>query len=187
MLPKESRKYTYEDYMNTPEGERIEIIDGEIYNMSPPSLTHQRLISYLSVKIGNYLQGKTCEFFVAPFGVFLGEEHQLLKERHCVEPDLSVICDKNKLIKQGCLGSPDFIIEIISPSTQSHDYVRKLNLYNSYAVKEYWIVNPLNKSVVVYVASEVGFTMPITYTFHDVIKNTVLENFSMDFSSVQLD
>ncbi len=187
MLPEANRKYTYEDYMNIPEGERIEIIDGEVYNMTPPSRNHQKLSFVLSGKLFNYLQGKTCEAYVAPFAVFLGEESQSLKERHCVEPDLSVICDKKKLIQQGCLGSPDFIIEIVSPSTRSHDYMRKLNLYSMYGVKEYWIVNPLNKTIAVYVSNDGTFEVPEKYTFYDTIESAVLENFFVDFSEILLD
>ncbi len=188
MLPEEKRKYTYEDYMNTPEEERIEIIDGKVYNMAPPNRVHQEISSFLTLKIGMYLQGKTCKLYAAPFGVFLGEEHQSLKERHCVEPDISIICDKTKLIEQGCLGSPDFIIEIVSKSTGSHDYIRKLHLYNKFGVKEYWIVNPLNKSVSVYVQGDNGeFGIPVYCTFNDVVRGTVLESFSIDFSGVELE
>ncbi len=187
MLPEKNRKYTYEDYMNTPEGVRIEVIDGEIYNMTPPKRVHQELVMSLLHRIANYLEGKLCKVYPAPFGVFLGHEHQPLKERHCVEPDISVICDKTKLIEEGCLGSPDFIIEIISKSTQGHDYIRKLNLYDMYGVKEYWIVNPLSKSVLVYVADAESFNEPEKYTFSDVVKGTVLEGFSVDFSEIRLD
>ncbi len=187
MLPKENRKYTYEDYMNTPEDVRVEIIDGEIYNMAPPSDTHQKISSYLFGELYIYLKGKSCELRAAPYGVFLGDEYQPLKERHCVEPDISVICDKSKIIKQGCLGSPDFIIEIVSPSTQSHDYIRKLHLYNRYGVKEYWIINPFSKSIVVYVTNGESFSEPEKHEFNDTVTSAVLEEFSIDFSELELD
>lgn len=181
---KNNRVYTYDDYMATPEGVRIEIIDGEIFNMAPPSRMHQEISIALSSGINNFLKDKPCKVYAAPFGVFLGDDEQDIRERHCVEPDISVICDKNKLIDQGCLGSPDFIIEIISPSTQSHDYIRKLNLYNQYGVKEYWIVNPQNKTVLTYVLVNDAFDAPTSYTFKDSVKSTVLESFEFDFSNL---
>jgi len=178
--------YTYDDYMNTSEGVRVEIIDGEIFNMAPPSRIHQKILGELYGEIHNYLKDKNCEVYAAPFGVFLGNDEQDIRERHCVEPDISVICDENKLIDQGCLGSPDFIIEIVSPSTKSHDYIRKLNLYNQYGIKEYWIVNPLNETVLVFVIENDAFDAPTSYTFKDTIHSAVLEQFAFDFSTLQL-
>lgn len=183
---KNNRVYTYDDYMATPDGVRVEIIDGEIYNMTPPSRIHQELSMELSGELRNYLKEKECRVYAAPFGVFLGDEEQDIRERHCVEPDISVICDKNKLIDHGCLGSPDFIIEIISPSTKSHDYIRKLNLYNRYGVKEYWIVNPQNETVLTYVLVNDSFDAPTAYTFKDIVKSAVLESFEFDFSTLTL-
>lgn len=186
MLAKNNPVYTYDDYMNTSEGVRIEIIDGEIFNMAPPSRIHQKISFELTLALGNYLKDKNCEVYAAPFGVFLGNDEQDIRERHCVEPDISVICDKNKLINEGCLGSPDFIIEIVSPSTKSHDYIRKLNLYNQYGIKEYWIVNPLNETVLVFVIENDAFDAPVAYTFKDTVKSAIFTSFAFDFSTVSL-
>lgn len=183
---KNTRSYTYDDYMNSPEGVRVEVINGEIFNMAPPSRIHQKISIELCGEIRQFLKDKNCEVYAAPFGVFLGNDEQDIQERHCVEPDISVICDKNKLIDQGCLGSPDFIIEIVSPSTKSHDYIRKLNIYNQYGIKEYWIVNPLNETVLVFVIENDAFDAPITYTFKDTVKSAVLESFEFDFSTLSL-
>lgn len=183
---KSERVYTYEDYMNSPEDVRMEIIDGEVFNMAPPSRIHQEILSELHGELHNYLKGKPCKVYAAPFGVFLGDEEQNIRERHCVEPDISVICDKTKLIDQGCLGSPDFIIEITSPSTQSHDYIRKLHLYNQYGVKEYWIVNPQNETILTYVLVNDNFAAPTSYTFKDTIRSAMLESFEFDFSTLTL-
>lgn len=176
------QRYTYEDFINSPEGVLVEIIDGELYNMAPPSRIHQKISGALYAEIYQYLKDKECEVYDAPFGVFLGENGQEIQERHCVKPDISVICDKMKLVDEGCLGSPDFIIEIVSPSSANLDYVRKLNLYNQYGVKEYWIVNPINETILVFLYEEQGFGAPTTYTFQDTIKSAVLKNFSFDFS-----
>lgn len=183
---KSDRSYTYDDYMNSPEDVRIEIIDGEIFNMAPPSRIHQMISGELFGEIHHYLKDQSCEVYAAPFGVFLGDDEQDIRERHCVEPDISVICDKNKLIDEGCLGSPNFIIEIVSPSTKGHDYVRKLNLYSRYGVKEYWIVNPLNETILVYIFENDNFGAPTSYTFEDTVPSDVLKAFSFDFSTLSL-
>lgn len=183
---KSNRLYTYEDYMNSPGGVRIEVIDGDVFNIAPQSRIHQEISSELHGELRNYLKGKPCKVYAAPFGVFLGDKEQDIRERHCVEPDISVICDKNKLIDQGCLGSPDFIIEITSLSTQSHDYIRKLHLYNQYGVKEYWIVNPQNETILTYVRVNDNFDAPTFYTFKESIRSAVLESFEFDFSTLIL-
>lgn len=107
--------YTVNDIYNLPEGQRAELIDGQIYDMAPPKRIHQKLINRLSQTITNYVDLKRggCEVYSAPFAVFLSKDN-----KNYVEPDISVICDKDKLDDLGCNGAPDWIIEIISPSTQ---------------------------------------------------------------------
>lgn len=145
-LPQE-RSYTTEYIYSLPEGQRAELIDGQIYNMAPPNFLHQKLIMELSAAIHQYIKSKkgNCEVLPAPFAVFLNQDNQ-----NYVEPDISIICDKNKLDKQGCTGAPDWIIEIASPSTERMDYGIKLFKYRSAGVREYWIVNPLKQTVMVY-------------------------------------
>lgn len=145
-LPNE-RTYTSDDYWNLPEGERAELIDGQIYSMAPPSRIHQKLLMEISGTIREYIRDNDgdCEIYPAPFAVNLDAG-----DKNWVEPDISVICDKSKLTDRGCSGAPDWIIEITSPSTQSHDYLKKLWLYQKHNVREYWIVNPSAKSVMVY-------------------------------------
>ena len=142
-----SDTYTSEDYWNLPEGERAELIDGQFYAMAPPSRIHQKLISQFTKTIGSYIDshGGDCEVYPSPFAVNLDAE-----DKNWVEPDISVICDKNKLTDRGCTGAPDLIIEVVSPSTQGHDYLKKLLLYQKSGVREYWIVNPATENVVVY-------------------------------------
>ena len=107
--------YTIEDIYALPNGERAELIDGKIYYMAPPNTKHQRLVHFFDREIGNYIQSKhgECEVFPAPFAVFLNEN-----DTNYVEPDISVICDKNKISDQGCHGAPDWVIEIVSPSSK---------------------------------------------------------------------
>lgn len=144
--PKE-KSYTSEDYWNLPEGERAELIDGQLYSMALPGRMHQKIIMELSAALHDYIrtQNGVCEVYPVPFAVNLDA-----KDRDWVEPDISVICDTNKLTDRGCSGAPDFIIEVISPSTQGLDYLRKLLLYQKSGVREYWIVNPITRNVNIY-------------------------------------
>ena len=139
--------YTIEDIYALPEGQRAELIDGRMYMMAPPNTNHQRLITHLTVNIQNYINSQkgACEVFPAPFAVFLNQD-----DKNYVEPDISVICDKDKLDDRGCNGAPDWIIEITSPSNPQYDYGIKLFKYRNAGVREYWIVNPQKKTVMVY-------------------------------------
>lgn len=147
MALQQEKFYTVDDIYALPDGERAELIDGKLYNMAPPVRIHQKLISELTQSIGQYIRNKhgECEIYPAPFAVFLNKD-----DRNYVEPDISVICDKSKLTDKGCNGAPDFIIEIISPSTQQMDYGIKLFKYRTAGVREYWIINPVTRTVNVY-------------------------------------
>lgn len=147
MIPVKEKFYTIEDIYALPDGQRAELIDGRMYMMAPPNTRHQSLVSEFTVTIGSYIRSKSgnCKVFPAPFAVFLNKDDQ-----NYVEPDISVICDKSKLNDKGCSGAPDWIIEIISPSTSRIDYGVKLFKYRTAGVREYWIVNPVKKTVTVY-------------------------------------
>ena len=136
----QNETYTIEYIYSLPEGQRAELIDGVIYNIAPPNMQHQRVSNYISTEINLYIRSKkgSCEVFSAPFAVFLNAD-----DKTYVEPDISVICDKNKLNERGCNGSPDWIIEIVSPSSKHMDYVLKLLKYRNAGVREYWIVDPI--------------------------------------------
>ncbi len=175
--------YTEEDYYNLPENVRAELIDGQIYYMAAPSRIHQEILMFLSNTIFNYLNSKKgpCKVYPAPFSVKLFSED----DRNVVEPDISVICDPDKLTDRGCTGAPDWIVEIISPTTSSHDYVRKLNLYMDAGVKEYWIVNPLSKKSFVYHLGQEDFKAD-SYTFQDKIKVNIYDDLWIDFTELDL-
>ena len=144
---REDAVYTIEDIYALPDGERAELIDGRIYYMAPPSRTHQQLVHFFDRTIGNYIQSNhgKCEIYPAPFAVFLNEDTS-----NYVEPDISVICDSSKLNEKGCYGAPDWIIEIVSPSSKTLDYFTKLFKYRSAGVREYWIVDPMKQRIIVY-------------------------------------
>lgn len=171
--------YTIDDIYALPEGQRAELIDGQLYNMAPPSTTHQRLVFRLSSAINNYIQQKEgiCEVFISPFAVFLNKDN-----KNYVEPDISVICDKNKIDDKGCNGAPDWIVEITSPSDPHRDYGIKLFKYRTAGVREYWIVNPLTQIVTVYdLENEVGTNQ---YTFNDSIPVCIYNDLSIRISNL---
>lgn len=169
-IPQYDKKLSYSDYLLWDDEERIEIIDGIPYNMSPaPSTKHQQVSMNLSFQLMNFFKGKNCQVFAAPFDVRLFSEGKKNDEVFdVVQPDISVICDTNKLDDQGCIGSPDFIIEILSPSSVKTDKMVKRNLYEKANVKEYWIVDILNKLVEIYhLDSKNQYGKPILFTLED--------------------
>ena len=139
--------YTIDDIYALPDGERAELIDGKIYYMAPPSWTHQKISMFLSTEISSYIKNKDgkCEVVAAPFAVFLNKD-----DKNYMEPDISIICDPNKLDEKGCHGAPDWVIEIVSPRSRSMEYYKKLLKYNTAGVREYWVVDPEKKLVTVY-------------------------------------
>ena len=139
--------YTEEDYYNTPENVRCELINGNlIYAQAAPSRLHQEILGELHSIIHAYIKSKggKCKVYPAPFAVKLDKD-----KSNIVEPYISVICDTDKLTDRGCTGAPDWIIEIVSPYNRSHDYITKLNLYKDAGVKEYWIIDPTTSSILV--------------------------------------
>ena len=173
--------YTEEDYYNSSEDVRAELIDGQFYDMASPSRIHQEILGFLFLGISSYIRSKKgdCRVYPAPFAVKLFEDNN----KTIVEPDISVICDPKKLTPRGCTGAPDWIIEIVSPSTASHDYIRKLKLYADAGVKEYWIVDPDKKSVYVYHLEEDKFEVT-TFTFQDKIKANIYEDLWIDLKEL---
>lgn len=185
----ESKLYTYADYINYSENERIEIVDGHIYVMSPaPSRVHQGIIMELSTIINSYIKTNkgNCKVYPAPFDVFLTNKEILESCKNIVQPDISVICDISKLNDKGCVGAPDLIIEVVSPHNTSSDYVRKLNLYENCKIREYWIVNPMNETILVYRLEESNqYAAPESYTFKDKIKVGIYENLEINFAELE--
>ena len=152
-IKKADHKFTYKEYCSWPDDERWEIIDGIAYNMSPaPSRFHQSVSMKLSVLIANFLKNRSCEVYAAPFDVFfpVEKDQEINSINTVVQPDISVICDKNKLIEKGCFGAPDLIIEILSPWTLQKDVTKKFDLFQTHKVKEYWIIDPGNRFIKIY-------------------------------------
>lgn len=159
-----SEVYTIDDIYALPEGKRAELIDGHIYDMAPPNRIHQKLVSQFTKILGHHIEKRngSCEVYPAPFAVFLNKD-----DKTYVEPDISVICDKNKLDDRGCNGAPDFIIEVVSPSSRKMDYSTKNALYSDSGVREYWIVDPEKERTTVYRYEEDA--APMIFSFqHDI-------------------
>ena len=156
--PKPDKKYSYADYLQWPDEERREIINGVPYDMSPaPSTKHQAISMELGRQIANYLRDKECQVFAAPFDVRLPLNAEKDEEIYnIVQPDLSVICDPSKLDEQGCKDAPDLVIEIISPFTAKKELNEKFNLYERSGIPEYWVVFPKFNVVVVYSLDDEG-------------------------------
>lgn len=174
----QEKTYTIEDIYNLPEGERAELIDGQIYMMAPPTTGHQRITHFLDRTIGNYIQDKggNCEVFPAPFVVFLNKDQETY-----IEPDLSIVCDPDKLDDKGCNGAPDWVIEIVSPSSRPRDYMLKLFKYRSAGVREYWIVDQGKNRITVYNFEH--DTMK-EYDFNDSVPAGIYEDLDIDFSGL---
>lgn len=171
--------YTTDDIYNLPDGERAELIDGQLYMMAPPSMNHQRILMNMAGEIREYIKKRNgkCEVFPAPFAVFLNKD-----SRNYVEPDISVVCDKDKLDEKGCIGAPDWVIEVTSPSNPQHDYGIKLFKYRTAGVREYWIVNPQKKAVIVYDFEKDERSNQ--YVFDDDIPSCIFEDFSINIKNI---
>ncbi len=169
------KTYTVEDIYALPDGERAELVDGVVYDMSPPSRRHQRILLHLGRKIADYIEGKKgeCEVNIAPFAVFLTKD-----DSNYVEPDISVVCDAGKLTDKGCNGAPDWVIEIVSKSSRHMDYYIKLFKYQKAGVREYWIVDPEKEVVTVY--SFENETME-QYAFEDAVPVGIYDGFTITF------
>lgn len=174
--------FTEDDYYHLPEGKRAELINGMFYDMAAPSRIHQKVLNAINNTIYNYIRSKggSCEVYPAPFAVRLFDDKKTV-----VEPDISVICDPAKLTQKGCSGAPDWIIEVLSSGTASHDHVRKLALYERAGVREYWIVNPVKGQVYVYFLDKTNFKADV-YTFQDRVSAHVFDGLCIDFSALDI-
>ena len=170
---------TLEQYESYPEDSRIEVFDGIIYDMASPSQEHQTILTELLVAIRNYIKQKnrTCSVFPAPFDVKLNDSPLTI-----VQPDIMIVCDKDKLDGKRCNGAPDFIIEIVSPGNPSDDYIRKLYYYKNAGVREYWIVDPRRKNITVNFFEE--NMLNIQYSFDSTIKVNIYNDLFINFSEI---
>jgi Uma2 family endonuclease len=172
-----NKKYTYADYLTWQFKERVELIKGRIFKMSPaPNRKHQGVSRNILVDISVYLKNQSCQVYDAPFDVVLTKDGM----NTVVQPDICVICDSSKLTEQGCTGAPDLIIEILSPGNSRKEKKEKFELYQENEVKEYWLVSPIDNSVIIYTLNDAGIYIGSKpYVTEEMVKSNVLSEFSI--------
>ncbi|MBV5340706.1 MAG: Uma2 family endonuclease [Deltaproteobacteria bacterium] len=185
---KEQERFTYADYLSWPDDERWELINGVPYSMSPaPNRMHQKVSAALFNQLYNHLKGKSCETYSAPFDVRLTGTSDAPDDETdtVVQPDIVVICDPDKLDDKGCKGAPDLIVEILSPSTAEHDLKDKFYLYQKVGVREYWIVNQTDKTLMIFKLNAAGeYGRPEMYGSHDIVAVPLLGELEVDLAEV---
>lgn len=185
MLASEQRM-TYEEFLEVDKNkdDSLEFIDGEICLQAAPSVAHQTIVTNLSAEFRDYFKknkGK-CVHFVAPFDVVLSDDKE---DKNRVQPDLTVICDKDGLGENNYKGTPTLVVEVLSPSTASVDYIKKMNLYMRFGVKEYWIISPKENFVQIFYLNENGqYKEPKIYLKNDVVKSEVFGDLEINLSDV---
>jgi Uma2 family endonuclease len=189
LKPIDNQHYSYADYLKWEDGLRWELINGHAICMSPaPGRQHQHISKLLGRQIDAYLSDKSCEMYYAPFDVRFIETKDTVPDDYIdtvVQPDIVVVCDPEKLDDRGCKGSPDLIIEILSPSTSKMDMTVKFDLYQRFGVKEYWIVHPKDQTVLVFKQLESGlYGVPERYCAEDTISVPLLGDLRIDLTKV---
>lgn len=169
---------TAEDYWSLPEGERAELVDGELWSLASPSRKHQEIVHQLAYRLQAHIDGQngSCKVYPAPFAVNLFGDDSTF-----VEPDVSLVCDRSKLSDRGCEGAPDLIVEVVSPGHPGIDYISKLALYQRAGVREYWICDPDRARTHVYRFE--GDQVPSIYPFAQAVPCGVLPGFAFDFAA----
>jgi len=181
LAEEKNQYYTYDDYYSWDDGLRWELIDGKAYAMSPaPGRMHQKICGNLHLQLATFLKGKLCEVYMAPFDVRLNAD---TTNDTVVQPDLVVICDKEKLDERGGKDAPDMAIEVLSKSSQKHDRITKLKLYQSAGVREYWIVDPEDHAIAVHIL-ENGKYIITPYGDEDIVPVQVLKGCEIDLAEV---
>jgi Uma2 family endonuclease len=188
---KEQELYTYADYLTWLDGERWELIDGGAYMMSPaPSRKHQEISIELASQFHTFLKGKPCRVYDAPFDVRLPQHADQPDDEieTVVQPDIVVVCDRSKLDDKGCKGAPDLVIEILSPSTSKTDLQDKFFLYQRVGVKEYWLVHPTDKTLMVFRQNDQGeYGRADMYASNDKVSVPLLGELIIDLKDVFLE
>lgn len=182
MLPSQNH-IMYEEFLDIDKesDDNLELIDGKIYLLAAPSVIHQIVVTNLSTEFGNYFKGKECRHFVSPFDVVLRDK----EKTHKLQPDLTVICDKSGLGEQNYQGVPTLVVEVLSPSTASVDFIKKMDIYMTVGVKEYWIISPQNSTVQVFSLDEDGkYLEPEIYFRENIVKSKVFEDLQIDIKDI---
>jgi len=182
-----SKTYTYADYYGWDFDDRVELINGEIFPMGPtPNRLHQEIAFSIALKLGNYLIGKPCKAYFAPFDVRLFRNSNDDKAIYTIlQPDICVICELSKLDDRGCIGAPDIVIEILSPGNNKKELRNKYEVYEEAGVKEYWVIHPSERTFLKYTLDGEGFFRPSKLMIGgDEITTPILPGFYLDLEEV---
>jgi Uma2 family endonuclease len=186
--PDPSLTYTYADYLQWKFKERLELIKGHIFKMSPaPAPRHQIISGIISGELYLFLKKKKCKAFSAPFDVRLPVKNKKKDNEvtTVVQPDICVICDETKIDERGCCGAPDLVIEILSPGNSSHEVKTKFSLYEEAGVKEYWLVNPAEQNLIIFILNDNGkFEGGKMYANGDIISTAAIKDFKIEASEI---
>ncbi len=177
-----SLTYSYANYLNWLFEERVELIKGKIFKMSPaPSRVHQEISLNILYPFVKFLKGKHCKVYAAPFDVRFPKESKADKDVFTVlQPDICVVCDRSKLDDRGCIGAPDIVVEILSPGNTKMELLHKYQVYEESGVKEYWIVSQSDQSVLIYTLNDLGKFQPSKiFTLSEKIISSVLPGFEL--------
>lgn len=182
-----SGTYTYADYLKWTIDERLELIKGKIFRMSPaPNRKHQHYTGHIFFELKKFLQRKSCEVFIAPFDVRLPRKSKEDKDIiTVVQPDVCVVCDPAKLDDKGCIGAPDIVVEVLSPGNSKKELRNKYEVYEESGVKEYWILSTQQENFFVYRLNEEGKFVPSRLmTDGDVYETPILPGFVLDIGEL---
>lgn len=180
------RLYTYSDYLTWRFNDRVELILGKIFKISPaPSSRHQYVSSLINAALVTFLKRKECRVFAAPFDVTLPITNKKGESNTVIQPDICIVCDHKKIIDKGCNGAPDLIVEIVSKTSVTRDLHEKYNLYEQCGVKEYWIVHPNDKSLSIFFLDKKGkYVVSKPLTYGDLVESQVLPGLKLDLNEI---
>ena len=174
--PRKEKRYTYDDYLQWPGDTRYELIDGEVFRLAPtPLIEHQEVAGEVYCQLRKQLDGKPCRPYIAPVDVRLPRKDEAdAAIDTVVQPDVLVVCDPSKIDRRGVRGAPDWLLEVLSPSTAAHDQIAKLRTYERAGVREYWLVHPGDRTLTVYVLETGQYGRPDIYELKDATPIGVL-------------
>lgn len=178
----ENKKYTYQEFIEiTKDMERAEFIDGEIIMQATPTAQHQSIILNIASEFKSALKNKKCRPYIAPFDIILENSNEETKR---VQPDISIICNEVLTTENEYKGVPTLVVEVVSPSNASDDYIKKLNLYMRFGVEEYWIVSPKNKTIEIFKLEDGIYGEPKILSKNDVVESEIFEEISIPLEDI---